>query len=149
MRMSSKTDRPGSFWWDDFTYRATTCDPGILKNAFSAAAREYVRKAAACCKVASVVLILPCTSSREKRRTRSLRLRARPKGTRSKVPTSRQIIRANETLNLQTTLCWRTPFFRQFFCSSPPSSSKTRHSFNFFSGWNIFATRLIFLEPRL
>ena len=56
-RMSSRTERPGSFWWDDLTYRTTTAEPGILLKASSATDNTYDKKRRTECRLDSESMV--------------------------------------------------------------------------------------------
>ena len=44
IRIISSTVLPGSFWWDDLTYRWMTAEPGSLLNVVSRVVRACARK---------------------------------------------------------------------------------------------------------
>jgi hypothetical protein len=53
-RMTSNSVLPGSFWCDDLTYRASTCEPGILWKPASRISRKKERYS----KVAFVAIVV-------------------------------------------------------------------------------------------
>ena len=62
--MSSRIVRPGSFWWEDLTYRATTAEPGILKKPVSRALYVCDNSVKTGSKLVAVVLIVVADGGR-------------------------------------------------------------------------------------